>query len=357
MPYPKIYVDAMLLNWADRLFPKWLRHTPEPRLSRMWLHREAARAREQVTRTLAHSPEVIVRVANKASSAQGMGAVRRHLRYISRNWQLELEDEQGERIRGREAADELIVAWQFGGWGIPWSSQYREVFNILLSMPPGTDRQAMHDAARSFAAHEFGDGRLYVFAVHDDAPHPHVHLSVQARGPDGRRLHPDRDDFSRWRERFAEQLRHYGVEANASPRRTRGVTQRFPAQGVTHMLRRGEVPRYWRPGFDDDASQGAAAVLSAWREVAHAMAASSANADREVALDIVDFVKTRPMWRRAPLLRRVEPQRSWQAPLPMSSPPPGQILPHTPEQQAREQQAPEGQALDSRGKWSPDIDR
>ncbi len=40
-------------------------------------------------------------------------------------------------------------------------------------------------------------------------------------------------------ERFAEQLREHGVDANATLRRTRGVTKRYPGQGVTHMLSRG----------------------------------------------------------------------------------------------------------------------
>jgi len=65
------------------------------------------------------------------------------------------------------------------------------------------------------------NGRAYVFAAHDDEAHPHVHQSLQVRGPDGRRLNPRRQDLRRWRERFAEQLRAHGVEANATARRTR----------------------------------------------------------------------------------------------------------------------------------------
>jgi hypothetical protein len=178
---------------------------------------EGKRMRDQLARTLRRTPEVMVKITNKASSAQGMGAVRRHLRYISRKGQVELEDQNGDRIAGSEAVRDLARTWQLGGWGIPETSHRREVFNVLLSMPPGTNRQAVRDAARDFAALEFGDGRAYVFAAHDDEAHPHVHLSVQVRGPDGRRLNPRRQDLRRWRERFAEQLRVNGVEANASP--------------------------------------------------------------------------------------------------------------------------------------------
>lgn len=301
MPYPKIYIDAMLVNWGDRLFQEPLRHARAPRLSRAGLRDEATSMRAQIARTLRRTPEVMVKITNKAASAQGMGAVRRHLRYISRNGRVELEDQNGDRIAGVEALRDLTQAWQLGGWGIPESSTRREVFNVLLSMPPGTDRRAVRDAARDFAAQEFGDGRAYVFAAHDDEAHPHVHLSVQVRGPDGRRLNPRRKDLQRWRERFAEQLREHGVDANATPRRARGVTQRYPKPAVVHMIARGETPRYWKPlPADTQRDAGWVAhggVFAAWREMAYAMARSRAREDRAMAVEMAYFVGGMPVQR------------------------------------------------------------
>lgn len=309
MAYPKIYVDAMLQNWGDRLFQEPFRHARAQRLSRAGLHDEAARMREQLARTVRRAPEVMVKITNKASSAQGVDAVRRHLRYMSRNGQVELEDQNGYRMTGADAVRDLVRTWQFGGWGIPQTSHRREVFNILLSMPPGTHRQAVRDAARDFATLEFGDGRAYVFAAHDDEAHPHVHLSVQVRGPDGRRLNPRRQDLRRWRERFAEQLREHGVEANATPRRTRGVTKRYPKQGVAHMLARGEVPTYWRPVANAEQKLAGrtahGGVFTAWRELAQIMALSSSWADRAMAVGMVDFVQDMPVLLDTPV---VEPR-------------------------------------------------
>ncbi|KWF06404.1 relaxase/mobilization nuclease domain-containing protein [Burkholderia pseudomultivorans] len=310
MPYPKVYIDAMLLNWGDRLFQEPFRHARAQRLSRGSLRDEAARMREQLARTLRRTPEVMIKITNKASSAQGIGAVRRHLRYISRNGQVELEDQNGDRIAGAEAVRDLVQTWQFGGWGMPETSARREVFNILLSMPPGTNRQAVRNAARDFAAIEFGDGRPYVFAAHDDEAHPHVHLSVQVRGPDGRRLNPRKQDLRRWRERFAEQLRANGVDANATPRRARGETRRYPHQGVRHMLERGEAPMYWRPAANEQQRQAGwqahDGAFAAWREVARTVAASPAGADRAMAIGIVEFVRAMPVQRDAvtPGIRR-----------------------------------------------------
>ncbi|KVW83014.1 relaxase/mobilization nuclease domain-containing protein [Burkholderia cepacia] len=319
MPYPKIYIDAMLLNWGDRLFQEPLRHARASRLSRVDIRDSADRMRAQVVRTLRRTPEVMVKITNKAASAQGMGAVRRHLRYISRNGRVELEDQNGDRIAGKDALGDLTKTWQLGGWGIPQTSTRREVFNILLSMPPGTDRQAVRDAARDFAALEFGDGRAYVFAAHEDEAHPHVHLSVQVRGPDGRRLNPRHKDLQRWRERFAEKLREHGIEANATPRRARGVTQRYPKPAVVHLVARGETPRYWN-SMQTDAQRNAGwiaqgGVFAAWREMAYAMARSRAREDRAMAIEMAYFVGSMPVQRdrptvpREPRDRREQPDR------------------------------------------------
>ncbi|KWF91488.1 DNA polymerase [Burkholderia cepacia] len=308
MPYPKIYIDAMLVNWGDRLFQDPFRHARASRLSSAGIRDSAARVRAQLARTLRRTPEVMVKITNKAASAQGMGAVRRHLRYISRNGRIELEDQNGDRIAGKDALRDLTKTWQLGGWGIPETSTRREVFNILLSMPPATDRQAVRDAARDFAALEFGDGRAYVFAAHDDEAHPHVHLSVQVRGPDGCRLNPRHKDLQRWRERFAEKLREHGIEANATPRRARGVTQRYPKPAVVHLVARGETPRYWNP-MQTNAQRDAGwiaqgVVFDAWREMAYAMARSRAREDRAMAIEMAYFVGSMPVQRDRPAVRR-----------------------------------------------------
>lgn len=313
MPYPKIYIDAMLVNWGDRLFQEPLRHARASRLSRVGIRDEGARMRTQIARTLRRTPEVMVKITNKAASAQGMSAVRRHLRYISRNGRIELEDQNGERIAGKDALRDLTKTWELGGWGIPETSTRREVFNVLLSMPPGTDRQAVRDAARDFAALEFGDGRAYVFAAHDDEAHPHVHMSVQVRGPDGRRLNPRHKDLQRWRERFAETLREHGVEANATPRRARGATQRYPKPAVVHMLARGETPRYWKP-LPTDVQRDAGwvahgGVFAAWREMAYAMARSHVREDRAMAVEMAYFVGAMPVQRDRPVLGPVQDDR------------------------------------------------
>ncbi|WP_175962624.1 relaxase/mobilization nuclease domain-containing protein [Burkholderia pyrrocinia] len=305
MPFPKIYIDALLVNWGDRLFHDPLRHARAPRLSQWTLRQDALRLREKLIVTLRGAPEVMVKISNTASGAQGMRVVRRHLQYISRNGCVELEDQDGRKIAGKAALQDLFEQWHLGGWGIPQESKRRETLNVLLSMPPGTNRQAVRDAARAFAQKTFGDGRPYVFAEHNDEDHPHVHLSVHARGPDGRRLNPRKQDLHHWREVFAQQLREHGVDANATPRMVRGQTRRFPKQAVIWIASQGILPRSYSPVIDDRTRQALWAAhtetLSAWHEIARTLANSNAPEDRAMAIDIADFVWRMPIRTLSPL--------------------------------------------------------
>ena len=91
----------------------------------------------------------------------------------------------------------------------------------MLSMPRGTDPQIVLRAAREFAKAELADHR-YVMVLHDHQANPHVHLSVRAESRHGKRLNPRKADLHRWRETFAEKLRGWGVEAEATRQITRG---------------------------------------------------------------------------------------------------------------------------------------
>ncbi|RQR79270.1 MULTISPECIES: relaxase/mobilization nuclease domain-containing protein [unclassified Burkholderia] len=305
MAFPKTYVDALLVNWGDRLFHEPLRHARAQHLSHWTMHRHALHLREKLAATLGHAPEVMVKISNKGGGAQGMAVVRRHLRYISRNGDVELEDQDGHRITGKTELNDLLEQWHLGGWGIPQESKRRETLNVLLSMPPGTNRQAVRDAASAFAHETFGDGRPYVFAVHDDEAHPHVHLSIHTRGPDGQRLNPRKQDLHQWRESFARQLQAYGVDANATPRIVRGQTQRFPKQAAIWMAAQGMPLRFYSPVIDEEARQvlweAHLDTLSAWHEIAHALAHSSVPEDRAMAIDITNFVSRMPVRALSPV--------------------------------------------------------
>ncbi|WP_235215190.1 MULTISPECIES: relaxase/mobilization nuclease domain-containing protein [Burkholderia] len=289
--------DGLLLQWGDRLFYEPVRARKAPRTSRTTPIREPKALRAQIARTVRRVPEVMVKITNRRGGQNGMGAIRAHLDYISRHGQVDLEDQDGNLISGRPEVQDLAQMWQVAGRGIEETGTRREAFNVMVSMPPGTDRADVKDAARAFAREEFGEQREYVFAAHDDEAHPHVHIVVLARGWDGRRLNPRKADLQRWRERFAQELRDRGVEANATPRRTRGVTQQYERQAVKHMRARGAgFPTRDASTSDPHVAFDAyLSTLSAWRAVASILAESSDADDRGMAKRITGFINSMPV--------------------------------------------------------------
>jgi hypothetical protein len=160
-----------------------------------------------------------------------VGAVSAHLGYISRQGKLELETDEGERIKGRDEHKTLLKSWHLE----LSAGQYRRqnerggpartlklVHNIVLSMPAPTPPEKVLAAARKFAKEKFALQHRYAMALHTDQQHPHVHLVVKAESELGRRLHIDKLLLRQWREDFARMMREQGIEANATSRVVRG---------------------------------------------------------------------------------------------------------------------------------------
>lgn len=210
---------------ARNIYSRPLTHSKEPkRGSGIYKTKFALLARK--------APEVMVKISG---SGKNMGQVKAHLDYIGRNGDVELEDERGNIYKGSDEIAELRDMWENSGYKIPsGGKEKRETFNIVLSMPPGTDRLSVKEAARNFAKEQFSSHQ-YAFAAHDDEKHPHVHLSVKAVSLEGVRLNPRKADLQEWREQFAEKLREQGIAANATRRFTRGRVLKAEKQAVIHI--------------------------------------------------------------------------------------------------------------------------
>jgi len=189
-------------------------------------------------------PEVMVKIPPRKGKTSGLGAVRNHLDYISRNGKLAIEDQDGFVYSGKKQIHEGIAnAWR--SLGIPEKSRKREAINLVLSMPPGTNAAAVKAAAREFASDQF-EGHQYAFVQHLDEKHPHVHLCVMMKNEFGRRMDPRKADLFEWRLRFAEKMREQGVECAATRRVHRGKTQKSERSTLHHLRKRGQVPDVYR---------------------------------------------------------------------------------------------------------------
>jgi hypothetical protein len=226
--------------------PAGQRRTPETVLGRAAGSAQDLRAR--LARVVRKAPEALVKVTGRTRDP---GHLKAHLDYISRNGQVELEDAAGWRLANRGEVRDLADDWSFTALADSRRRPNSPIsLSIILSMPADTDPLKLRDAARAFGAGAFGERFDYVFALHTDAAHPHVHLTVACRGVEGQRLNPKKADLEAWRQLFAECLRDRGVDAEATPRRARGVTrkaERGPVRRIReqweHGGRVGEVQR------------------------------------------------------------------------------------------------------------------
>lgn len=212
--------------------------------------------RARLVRLVNRAPEVMVKVTGRTRDP---GHLLAHLDYITRHGELEPEDRDGAVLAGRDEVRALALDWSEASMSdTRWRANSPVSLSIVLSMPAATDAVAMRDAARSFARETFGERFDYAFVLHDDTGHPHVHLAVRALGDDGFRLNPKKADLAAWREEFAQALRDRGVEAEATPRRARGVTrkpERAPVRkiGERHATGRGPMAEVRRGAYRDAA--------------------------------------------------------------------------------------------------------
>lgn len=263
-------------------------------------------------RVAGRASEVMVKVSG---NTKGGGHVKAHLDYISRNGKLEIENERGEILEGKEDVKALHKEWTEDGGKRRANGKTRDTTNIVLSMPAGTEALAVKESAREFAKKTFSKNHQYVFALHTDADHPHVHLTVKNLGYDGKRLHIKKGDPQVWRETFATELQKRGIDAEATPRAARGVIKKGISQTIKHIRDKGLTPEADKSKIKEiveDFSNSAAGkptkpkpweekiakrqtqVRKGWLEAAKELNASSKEEDKNLAKAIVGFVKDMP---------------------------------------------------------------
>ena len=130
--------------------------------------------------------------------------------------------------------------------------------------------------------------------LHNHQANPHVHLSVRAESKHGKRLNPRKTDLHRWRETFAEKLRGWGVEAEATRQASRGRLRPYEPLWRIKAREDGRVRRE-RPAAPTGpgSTQAVANAQQAWAEIAKALAASTDVRDRRLAQRVSQFVVSR----------------------------------------------------------------
>ncbi len=201
---------------------------------------------EQIRLTVNRAPEAVVKVLPRSSN--DLKAVGKHIDYIGRRGNLELEGDDGERLQGR-VADALLEDWDLDvddvrRQGSLTAASKRTpsklVHKLMFSMPPGTPPQKVLSAVRNFAREEFYGQHRYAMVLHTDEPHPHVHLVLKAVSEQGVRLNIKKATLRHWRLQFASHLRGLGVAANATERAVRGEGRGPQKDGIYRASLRGD---------------------------------------------------------------------------------------------------------------------
>ena len=274
--------------------------------------------RQIASRVSRNAPEVMVKITG---FARGESHIRSHFSYISRHNNVELETDNEEILRSKEDVQEYLDDWMEDINSLPRRKNQRDVMRLMLSMPPNVSEDDVKDATRRFAQETFGGRYEYVFALHTDTTHPHCHVTVRTRGQNGYALDPKKADLQEWRERFADKLIELGVNASATPRRSRGVTRK-PKKSVIHHIEKGDKTHATRTSkikairvrevakklvmensgvpppdepWEEAVKKRQEEIKSAWSQAAEMLEKSCDSADRELAAQIRDFTAAMPL--------------------------------------------------------------
>lgn len=196
----------------------------------------SAAAKQRLDRITRFAPEVMVKVSGRQRGGSHTAA---HLEYIGRHGKLDVETSDGRTIENVAELRELAREWTEDEEAVSRRREPLTSVSMVFSMPPGTDPDGVYRSVRAFARVEL-EQFPHAMALHVDEEHPHVHLTIAARGEGGVRFNPRKADLAHWREAFARELRARGIDAEATPRRARGIVQKAERTSVRKTRERAD---------------------------------------------------------------------------------------------------------------------
>ena len=118
------------------------------------------------------APEVMIKVSGGARTLHG---VKRSLSYFSRNGTLTMEGDAWEPLTGKGFQHDLVLDWGLDLEELTRQSSRairvnrrppRLVYNVIFSMPPGTDAHKVRRAVKKFVETEFRSKHRYALVLH-----------------------------------------------------------------------------------------------------------------------------------------------------------------------------------------------
>jgi len=198
------------------------------------------------------SPQAMMKISSHVRGHRVMNV----LEYISRTDkenELELEDENGSLIRGKDQIKELHHEWaeDFERAKPNAKRLPRHASHIVLSAkaentPENQDK--VLEAARETCREMLGErGYRYVIGVHQDGSKPHVHVAVNSYNRDKSlgKLRLGKEEIFEFRARFAERLTELGLKHEATLRRDRPELAKAMREGKEPLKSDYSKPRHF----------------------------------------------------------------------------------------------------------------
>ncbi|MDY8110919.1 relaxase/mobilization nuclease domain-containing protein [Fulvimarina sp. 2208YS6-2-32] len=148
-------------------------------------------------------------------------------------------------------ADQIAkVADRFSGaWNERFSPKLGHTTHMIMAFPIGTKGEDVRTIASRMGERFFGqEGRQfdYLIAVHEDRAHPHAHIILNRRSPDGEFFYLKRDhhfNYDAFREAMVEEAEKVSVRLEATRRIDRGVHSYKPTVREVYQAKdEGRVP-------------------------------------------------------------------------------------------------------------------
>lgn len=175
-----------------------------------------------------------------------------HIDYITRNGTIEMEDQEGDIHKGE--IDDSYKNWIMDHGERASNSKVKKpriASSIIISAPPGSSPEKLHDSVREFASKAYC-GHRYFLVLHTDetetntgkiTEHPHVHLVIERRSPDNEKaLSTNIKDIQNWRKEFSEIAKSRGLDLSYQrseiSKQPAGANNRY----IYAMLKKGEIP-------------------------------------------------------------------------------------------------------------------
>lgn len=165
--------------------------------------------------------EVVIKITG---SSKNFGSLKAHLKYISRNGELEIENSDENIFFGKDdlknmsnSFNEIIEIPTENEIRNNSLKEKREVLHFVFSMKDYNDAPLKKIKEASIKTmKEIYPNNYFVIAMHNDTDNPHCHIAVKVRDKNGKRINPKKSDLAYMRAIFAKELRALKIDATAT---------------------------------------------------------------------------------------------------------------------------------------------